>query len=143
MLWGGGGGAGCLHPRGGGLDLSPLEEGCWGEDWVSSSLTSRHTPVLDPAAKSPAPMMSEVHDSFHQLIQEQSAGWLRRAGAAARGSRGLAPWGPQVSHLARCWDAVGRALSLSPSEEAPLAAWGGAWVRDLQPAGSVEPLDKS
>ena len=41
MLWGGAGGRDMSRPGRGGLDLSPLEgEGCWGEDWVSSSLTS-------------------------------------------------------------------------------------------------------
>lgn len=41
VLWGGAGGRDVSPPGRGGLDLSPLEgEGCWGEDWVSSSLTS-------------------------------------------------------------------------------------------------------
>lgn len=137
-------------PGRGGLDLSPSEGlGCWGEDWVSRSLNSCPLPHSHHSSQEPSPYdESEVHDSFHQLIQEQSR-WVaeeglelqhRALGAGALGASGE-PACPGPGRVLGC---VGRTRSLSTSQEAPPSSLEQLVGRGyLRPVVSVEPLDES
>lgn len=93
-------------------------------------------PPSHPSSQEPSPYdESEVHDSFHQLIQEQSQ-WVAEEGLELQ-QREPGAGGPQTSgepsrHGARCPDAVGGARSLP----CPLQAWGGDGGGDGWPAAS-------
>ena len=77
MLWDGAGGRYVSPPGRDGLDLSPLEGVRAGS---AAAWPPRHIPCSGPSSQEPSPYdESEVHDSFHQLIQEQSR-WVAEEG---------------------------------------------------------------
>lgn len=98
-------------------------------------------PRFSPSSQEPSPYdESEMHDSFHQLIQEQSQ-WAAEEGLELQ-QMGSGTSGEPAWPRPRWWDAVGRALNPlilpgCPSQQS--AGLGQGWVGEITIAGRCVP----
>lgn len=95
-----GGGLGCVTPRERWAGPQPFGGGRLLGRGLGQQQPDLPTtpPVLDPAAKSPAPMMrAKCTTPSTSSSRSRAAGWPRKGWSCSRGNRGLAPWGPQMS----------------------------------------------
>lgn len=100
-------------------------------------------PASHPGSQEPSPYdESDVHDSFHQLIQEQSR-WVAEEGLELQ-ERERGAGAPQTTGEptppGRCTGAAGGALNLPSLSQ--LRAWAGDWL-GRPPAASPGPPDQS
>lgn len=124
------------HPQGERIWIMALWTGQAAGARTGSATAWTPAPRFSPSSPEPSPYdESEMHDSFHQLIQEQSL-WAAEEGLELQqlgsGASGEPAW-PRP----RWWDSVGRALTPSTSQDVPpggLQAWdGNGWGRSLAP----------
>lgn len=124
MLWGGVGGWD-MSPPGNRLPAQPFGEGGLLGRGLGRPL---QIPLLSPSSQEPSPYdESEVHDSFHQLILEQSR-WAAEEGLELqRREPGTGALGDSGEPARPGWDGVARKdPEPSPALRKSLpAAWGG------------------